>query len=156
MQVALLEFLQSLAATRASRGKPSNKELAKLVGVSPPTLSRWLNGDENLTISTMCRLATALGAAVHIHVADNTKKGRWREEIPGKANARQSEKRQGVSKLPEVSRLTSDPGRSSVVHMAESRHTLRRVSQEEAITMGAEPVKDRSVARTRRERRKRV
>jgi transcriptional regulator with XRE-family HTH domain len=80
MQVALLEFLQSLAATRASRGVLSNKDLAKLVGVSPPTLSRWLNGNENITISTMCRLATALGAAVHIHVADNKKKGRWKEE----------------------------------------------------------------------------
>lgn len=83
MQVALLEFLQSLEAMRVSKGI-SNKELAKLVGVSPPTISRWLNGSENLTISTMCRLATALGAAVHIHVADNTKKGRWQEE-PGKA-----------------------------------------------------------------------
>lgn len=80
MQVALLEFLQSLAAMRASRGVLSKKDLAKLVGVSPPTLSRWLNGNENITISTMCRLATALGAAVHIHVADNTKKGSWKAE----------------------------------------------------------------------------
>ncbi len=84
MQVALLEFLQSLEAMRISKGI-SNKELAELVGVSPPTISRWLNGSENLTISTMCRLATALGAAVHIHVADSTKKGRWKEE-PGKAS----------------------------------------------------------------------
>jgi len=83
MQVALLEFLQSLEAMRASKDI-SNKELAKLVGVSPPTLSRWLNGNENLTISTMCRLATALEATVHIHVADNTQKGRWQEE-PGTA-----------------------------------------------------------------------
>jgi len=82
MQVAILEFLQTLQATRAAKGVLSNKELADLVGVSSPTLSRWLNGNENLTISTMCRLATALGAAVHIHVADKAIKGRWRAE-PG-------------------------------------------------------------------------
>jgi transcriptional regulator with XRE-family HTH domain len=81
MQVALLEFLQSLAAMRASRGKLSKKELAALVGVSPATLSRWLNGNENLTVKTMCRLAVALGAAVHIHVADQNDRGRWRPEV---------------------------------------------------------------------------
>jgi transcriptional regulator with XRE-family HTH domain len=93
MQVALLEFLQSLGARRAAKGVLSNKELAKLVGVSPPTLSRWLNGNENITISTMCRLATALGAAVHIHVVDNTKKGGWKEE-PGEAR---NESRSGIT-----------------------------------------------------------
>lgn len=81
MQVALLEFLQSLDAMRESRGGVSRKKLADLVGVSPATLSRWLNGNENITVSTMCRLAAALGAAVHIHVADNQEKGRWRPEI---------------------------------------------------------------------------
>lgn len=91
MQVALLEFLQSLDALRVSKGL-SNKELAHLVGVSPPTLSRWLNGNENLTISTMCRLATALEAAVHIHVADNTQKGRWQVE-PGKAKGEKAKHR---------------------------------------------------------------
>jgi transcriptional regulator with XRE-family HTH domain len=79
-QVALLEFLQSLAAIQKSKGVQTKKELAELVGVSQPTLSRWLNGNENITVSTMCRLAAALGAAVHIHVADNKKKGRWKEE----------------------------------------------------------------------------
>jgi transcriptional regulator with XRE-family HTH domain len=81
MQVALLEFLQSLTAMRASKGILSNKELAKLIGVSAPTVSRWLNGNENITVSTMCRLAAALGAAVHIHVADQNDRGRWRPEV---------------------------------------------------------------------------
>lgn len=96
MQVALLEFLQSLAAMRATRGDLSKKDLAKLVGVSPPTLSRWLNGNENITISTMCRLATALGAAVHIHVADNKEKGRWRAE-PGEVRASDARDDKGVA-----------------------------------------------------------
>lgn len=81
MQVALLEFLQSLDAMSASKGVFTRKELAKRIGVSAPTLSRWLNGNENITVSSMCRLATALGAAVHIHVADKNERGRWRPEI---------------------------------------------------------------------------
>lgn len=82
MQVAILEFLQSLQAVRTAKGVLSNKDLARRIGVSPPTLSRWLNGNENLTISTMCRLAAALDAAVHIHVADNSERGRWQAEEP--------------------------------------------------------------------------
>jgi transcriptional regulator with XRE-family HTH domain len=81
MQVALLEFLQSLDAMRASKGDLSRKELAKRVGVSAATLSRWLNGTENITVSTMCRLASVMDAAVHIHVADQDEKGRWRPEL---------------------------------------------------------------------------
>jgi len=99
MQVALLEFLQSLDAMRESRGGVSRKELADLVGVSPATLSRWLNGNENITVSTMCRLATALGAAVHIHVADNQEKGRWRPEI-GTARAGMRDMPQGSPSEP--------------------------------------------------------
>src|SRR5262245_17627132 len=84
MQVALLEFLHSLDAMLAARGNRTKKKLAQLVGVSPATVSRWLNGSENLTVETMCRLATAVGAAVHIHVADRNEKGRWKPEL-GKA-----------------------------------------------------------------------
>jgi plasmid maintenance system antidote protein VapI len=80
MQVALLEFFQSLDAMRAGKGGLSRKELAERVGVSQPTLSRWLSGNENLTISTMCRLAAAVDAAVHIHVADKNDRGRWLPE----------------------------------------------------------------------------
>ena len=87
MQVALLEFLQSLQAVRSAKGAISNRELAERVGVSPPTLSRWLNGNENLTVSTMCRLAVELGAAVHIHVADNSEWGCWRADKPAESSA---------------------------------------------------------------------
>jgi transcriptional regulator with XRE-family HTH domain len=87
MQVALLEFLQSLDAMMEAKGRLSRKELADRIGVSPATLSRWLNGNENITVSTMCRLATAMGAAVHIHVADNKERGRWRPEV-GTMNAK--------------------------------------------------------------------
>src|SRR4051812_1624189 len=105
MQVAILEFLQSLQTVRAARGVVSNKELAELVGVSPPTLSRWLNGNENLTISTMCRLATALGAAVHVHVADNTEKGRWKaEQAPPSLTKRSHPKRKRIDEAHGVSR----------------------------------------------------
>jgi transcriptional regulator with XRE-family HTH domain len=98
MQVALLEFLQSLEAMMAARGDLSRKALAELVGVSPATLSRWLNGSENLTVGTMCRLAVAMGAAVHIHVADKNDRGRWRPEV----GAAGTEKRQKAKRLPDA------------------------------------------------------
>ena len=97
-QVALLEFLQSLDALMESQGL-SKKKLAELIGVSAPTLSRWLNGSENLTVSTMCRIAHALGAAVHIHVADSNKRGRWREEA-GEGSSTSSVHGGGRSSLP--------------------------------------------------------
>lgn len=90
MQVALLEFFQSLDAIRAGKGDLSKKELAERVGVSQPTLSRWLSGNENLTVSTMCRLAAAMDAAVHIHVADKNERGRWQPEA-GMASAPEAE-----------------------------------------------------------------
>lgn len=120
-QVALLEFLQSLDAVRISKDVLSNKKFAELLGVSPPTLSRWLNGNENLTVKTMCRLAAALGAAVHIHVADNTTRGRWREE-PGEWKAEQGETEPGSPATPSESVLLPfESGR---------RPTSRKVSQE--------------------------
>lgn len=90
MQVALLEFFQSLDAIRAGKGDLSRKELAERVGVSQPTLSRWLSGNENLTVSTMCRLAAAMDAAIHIHVADKSERGRWQPEA-GMAGAPEAE-----------------------------------------------------------------
>jgi transcriptional regulator with XRE-family HTH domain len=90
MQVALLEFFQSLDAIRAGKGDLTRKELAERLGVSQPTLSRWLSGNENLTVSTMCRLAAAMDAAVHIHVADKNERGRWQPEA-GTASAPEAE-----------------------------------------------------------------
>jgi transcriptional regulator with XRE-family HTH domain len=121
MQVALLEFLQSLDAIRTSRGDLSSKALASLVGVSPATLSRWLNGNENLTVSTMCRLATAMGGAVHIHVADKDEKGTWRPEI-GRALSRETHDTLTASfgKLTDFSSFKTQRSKPSIVVTTDS------------------------------------
>ena len=117
-QAALLEFLQILDSLRKSRGNLSQRNLAKLVGVSPATLSRWLNGTENITVSTMCRLAMALGAAVHIHVADKKDKGRWRPEA-GLAHIRNANKTTETSSSSQASGMLFSswrPSGSAVEH----------------------------------------
>lgn len=102
MQVALLEFFQSLDAMRAGKSGLSRKELAERVGVSQPTLSRWLSGNENLTVSTMCRLAAAMDAAVHIHVADKNDRGRWLSEAGMASNDEGGQKPQGREEVADL------------------------------------------------------
>lgn len=79
-QVALQEFVHSLQSLMDARDVATRTKLAELAGVKLPTVSRWLNGNENLTVESMCKLAFALGGAVHIHVADKNDKGRWKVE----------------------------------------------------------------------------
>ncbi len=67
--LALIEFTSGFARQMKDRGI-TQKHLAQLMGVKPPTVSKWLRGTENLTVGTMCKLAFALDAAVHIHVAN--------------------------------------------------------------------------------------
>jgi transcriptional regulator with XRE-family HTH domain len=80
MQVALQEYVHSLESMMEARDGMTKAKLAELVGVKAPTVSRWLNGNENLTVESMCRMAFHLGCAVHIHVADMADKGRWKAE----------------------------------------------------------------------------
>jgi len=80
MQVALQEYVHSLEAMMDSSDVTTRARLAELVGVKAPTVSRWLNGNENLTVESMCRMAFAVGGAVHIHVADKNDRGRWKVE----------------------------------------------------------------------------
>jgi len=59
-------------------------ELARKLNVSPPYVSKALRGGENFSVETMVKLASAVDAAVHIHVAKKGVAVRWRE-IPAEA-----------------------------------------------------------------------
>ena len=39
----------------------SQKDLARLLGKTETEVSRWLSGTHNLTLSTLCKIASALG-----------------------------------------------------------------------------------------------
>ncbi len=47
----------------------SQKDFAKLMGKTETEVSRWLSGTHNLTMATICKISTALGADV-VKVAD--------------------------------------------------------------------------------------
>lgn len=57
----------------------SRSDLAELISSSPAWITKVLRGDANLTIETMCRLATALEHEVHIHLAPKDAFVRWFE-----------------------------------------------------------------------------
>lgn len=80
----------------------SGVKLAKRMGVTPPVISSWLRGGENLTIESMSKLAGALDAVVYIHVAKKGVAVRWVEapeeetipalEVTTEASGRQIER----------------------------------------------------------------
>jgi len=76
----ILQFTTAMARLMNKPPRVSGKKLAGLLGVTPPSVSKALSGGENLTIETMTKMAGALGAAVHIHVAEKGVLVRWNEE----------------------------------------------------------------------------
>ena len=42
----------------------TQKELAKRLGKTETEVSRWLSGTHNLTLSTVCKISTALGEEI--------------------------------------------------------------------------------------------
>jgi transcriptional regulator with XRE-family HTH domain len=75
----ILQFTTAMARLMKKHPRVSGKKLAQLLGVSPPTVSKALSGGENLTVETMTKLAAALNAAVHIHVAPKGVAVQWVE-----------------------------------------------------------------------------
>jgi transcriptional regulator with XRE-family HTH domain len=76
----LTEFSRSL--DRLIRMKlTSQAALATKMGVSRAYISKVLRGDSNLTVTAMAKIAMALGAVIHIHVAEKNVGVRWVEVI---------------------------------------------------------------------------
>ena len=69
MQMELLVAIANrIYAILEARGM-SQKDFAKLMGKTETEVSRWLSGTHNLTMATICKISTALGADV-VKVAD--------------------------------------------------------------------------------------
>lgn len=59
----------------------SQKQLSKLMGTSEAYVSKVLNGNENLSIKSISKLAFALDCAPHIHIAEKGKIVEWKERV---------------------------------------------------------------------------
>ncbi len=62
----------------------SRKDLAKRMGNSPAYVTKILRGDSNPTIESMARIAHALNARLHLHIAAESSGVRWFESIPSR------------------------------------------------------------------------
>lgn len=62
--------------------KVSRAELARRLGTSRAYVTKLLGGNANFTLQTMTKVAMALGATVHVHVADQKAVTRWIDELP--------------------------------------------------------------------------
>jgi transcriptional regulator with XRE-family HTH domain len=60
----------------------SRAELARRLGTSRAYVTKLLGGNANFTLQTMAKVAMALGAQVHVHVADRQVLARWIDEHP--------------------------------------------------------------------------
>ena len=60
MSVAIANRIYEILEARGM----SQKDLAKKLGKTETEVSRWLSGTHNLTLATICKISTALGADV--------------------------------------------------------------------------------------------
>jgi plasmid maintenance system antidote protein VapI len=56
-------------------------ELARRIGSSRAYITKLLGGNANFTLTTMVKLAMAVGGAVHIHISDQRAVTRWHDEV---------------------------------------------------------------------------
>ncbi|MFY9821639.1 MAG: helix-turn-helix transcriptional regulator [Thermoanaerobaculia bacterium] len=59
-------------------------ELARRIGSSRAYITKLLRGNANFTLTTMVKLAMAVGGAIHIHVSDQRAVTRWHDEVRGR------------------------------------------------------------------------
>lgn len=73
-----LRFLGRVERLMEEKGI-SRAELARRMGTSAPYVTKVFAGDANFTLETMTRIAAALDAEVHVHVAPRSSDMRWVE-----------------------------------------------------------------------------
>lgn len=71
-----MSFAMDIHRLMQQRGL-SNVDLAQRIGVSQAYISKVLRGDANFTVQTMAKLASAVGARIHIQVADHQQDILW-------------------------------------------------------------------------------
>jgi transcriptional regulator with XRE-family HTH domain len=76
LAVPATEFASEVAR-RMTEQKVSRAELARRLGTTRANVTKLLRGDARLKLQTMARVAMALNATVHVHVADRYAVTRW-------------------------------------------------------------------------------
>ncbi len=79
---AKLDFAVAMERVMVQQGV-NRAALARRTGTSAAAVSVALRGDANLTIDRMVRMAAALDATVHFHVAPKDAKVHWMESFSG-------------------------------------------------------------------------
>ena len=67
---------------RMEEQRVSRAELARRMGTSRAYVTKLLDGSANFTLTTMVKVAMALGGALHLHIADQHAATRWYDEVP--------------------------------------------------------------------------
>jgi plasmid maintenance system antidote protein VapI len=73
------EFTEDVCVLMEKQGV-SRAELARRLGTSRAYVTKLLGGNANFTLETMTKVAMALGAVVHVHVALRDARVHWKEE----------------------------------------------------------------------------
>jgi transcriptional regulator with XRE-family HTH domain len=94
-----LEFCEDLCRLMKEK-KVSRAELARRIGTSRAYITKLLAGGANFTLTTMVKLAMALGGKVHVHIADKRARTRWHDELPGQPPESGEPARDGAVKKP--------------------------------------------------------
>ena len=76
--VPIDEFTEDVCMLMDKQGI-SRAELARRMGTSRAYITKLLDGNANFTLETMTKVAMALGAAVHVHLAPQDAAVRWKE-----------------------------------------------------------------------------
>jgi plasmid maintenance system antidote protein VapI len=74
----IVEFTEDVCMLMEKQGV-SRAELARRLGTSRAYVTKLLGGNANFTLETMTKVAMALGAAVHVHVAPQGALVRWKD-----------------------------------------------------------------------------
>jgi antitoxin component HigA of HigAB toxin-antitoxin module len=85
VESAIIEFTMDVGRLMDEQGV-SRAELARRLGTSRAYVTKLLGGNANFTLETMSKVATALGAAVHVHVAPRDAEVRWKD-VPASVSA---------------------------------------------------------------------
>ncbi len=88
--IPISEFGEDVCRLMDEQGV-SRAELARRLGTSRAYVTKLLGGNANFTLQTMAKVAMALGAAVHVHVALKERIVRWYDEPPSEAAKTASE-----------------------------------------------------------------
>jgi plasmid maintenance system antidote protein VapI len=89
VDVPITQFIEDVWRLMEEQ-KVSRAELARRLGTSRAYATKLLGGNANFTLQTMAKVAMALGAQVHVHVAGRDVLTRWIDEMPAQQDQDQA------------------------------------------------------------------